>query len=274
MKKQILYLLFILLTFQGFSQSLTPEFEFELYFEDAAGNKDTLIIGYDENATDSIDTSFGEINLINQPWSSDNFEVFITDRGITPTIKTKKQIVNPPCTNDWQNWTYRSLFFSIKNAEFPIQLSLNTNLLENHCLNGSFLAVDDDPRWWAYSFLHQSAVLEEPNYLNQYQDPTDDKTISYYWLILADSSQQSYILSIDDFDNNPNLKVFPNPFDDEFTITSEYSVSNIQLSNLQGEAIQYERNGNTIVPLNISRGLYFLSFEIQGEIYTYKILKQ
>jgi len=46
------------------------------------------------------------------------------------------------------------------------------------------------------------------------------------------------------------------------------------LSNLQGEAIQYERNGNTIVPLNISRGLYFLSFEIQGEIYTYKILKQ
>lgn len=274
MKKQILYILFILLTFQGFSQSLTPEFEFELYFEDAAGNKDTLIIGYDENATDSIDTSFGEINLINQPWSSDNFEVLIAYHGVNYDVKSKKMIIKKPCLKNWQDIINRTLFIQIKNAEFPIQLSLNTNLLENNCLNGSFLAVDDDPRWWAYSFLHQSAVLEEPNYLNQYQDPTDDKTISYYWLILADSSQQSYILSIDDFDNNPNLKVFPNPFDDEFTITSEYSVSNIQLSNLQGEAIQYERNGNTIVPLNISRGLYFLSFEIQGEIYTYKILKQ
>lgn len=274
MKTKILYILFILLTFQGFSQSLTPEFEFQLYFEDAAGKKDTLILGYDENATDSIDTSFGEINLINQPWTSDSFEVFVTDRGITPTIKSKKQIVNPPCTNSWQNWVYRTLFISIKNAQFPIQLSLNTSLLQNNCLNGSFLAVDDDPHWWAYLYLNQSAVLEEPDYLNQYQDTTDGKTISYYWLILADSSQQSYILSNDNFEKNPNIKVSPNPFNEKITISGEYPVSNIQFSNLQGESIKFERNGNTIVPFNTSKGLYLLTFELQGNVYTYKILKQ
>src|SRR5690554_2205346 len=272
MKKK-LFLLFFLITGGLFGQQ-TPEFEFELYFEDAVGNKDTITLGYDENATDSIDTSFGEINLINQPWSSDSFEVNVTDRGITPTIKSKKQIVNLPCTNSWQNWIYRTLFISIKNAQFPIQLSLNTSLLQNNCLNGSFLAVDDDPRWWVYSYLNQSAVLAEPNYLNQYQDATDGKTISYYWLILADSSQQSYILSNDNFEKNPNLKVSPNPFNEKITISSEYPVSNIQLSNLQGEAIKFEINGDTIVTFNTSNGLYLLTFELQGNIYTYKILKQ
>src|SRR5690554_7600324 len=70
MKTKILYILFILLTFQGFSQSLTPEFEFQLYFEDAAGNRDTVTLGYDQLATDTINSQFGEVNLLNTPWGN------------------------------------------------------------------------------------------------------------------------------------------------------------------------------------------------------------
>ena len=40
------------------------EFSFQMYFEDAAGNKDTLTIGYDPNGTDTIDAQFGEANII------------------------------------------------------------------------------------------------------------------------------------------------------------------------------------------------------------------
>lgn len=50
------------------------EFSFELYFEDALGNKDTLILGYDSNATNGIDPLFGELNMTGQPWDN-TFEV-------------------------------------------------------------------------------------------------------------------------------------------------------------------------------------------------------
>ncbi len=37
------------------------EFSFIMSFEDAAGNRDTLVFGYDERATDSVDIGFDEL---------------------------------------------------------------------------------------------------------------------------------------------------------------------------------------------------------------------
>lgn len=79
------------------------EFIFEMYFEDAIGNKDTLVIGYDINATDSIDSVFGEKNIISVPLDS-LFDVRMTDvwlkKSSAPipsqeygSFHTKKQIV-------------------------------------------------------------------------------------------------------------------------------------------------------------------------------------
>jgi len=50
------------------------EFSFELYFEDAVGNRDTLVLGYDENATDTIDSGFLEIDISGSIWNN-TFEV-------------------------------------------------------------------------------------------------------------------------------------------------------------------------------------------------------
>ena len=44
------------------------EFAFELIFEDNAGNLDTLMLGYDSLATDSVDAAFGEANVVNEPF--------------------------------------------------------------------------------------------------------------------------------------------------------------------------------------------------------------
>lgn len=62
MKKK-LFLLFFLIPGGLFGQQ-TPGFEFELYFEDALGNRDTIILGYDDSATDGIDIGFEEERLI------------------------------------------------------------------------------------------------------------------------------------------------------------------------------------------------------------------
>lgn len=68
MKTIYIFLLGMFLGFGSLAQQ-TPEFEFQLYFEDALGNRDTVTIGYDPAATDGIDADFGEENILNQPWS-------------------------------------------------------------------------------------------------------------------------------------------------------------------------------------------------------------
>lgn len=59
------FFIVILISFVSYS-GLTQEFSFPLYFEDASGAKDTIIYGYDEDASDGIDSVFGEENLINK----------------------------------------------------------------------------------------------------------------------------------------------------------------------------------------------------------------
>ena len=39
-------------------------FSINMNFQDAAGNRDTLILGYDSNASDTIDTFFNEMNIL------------------------------------------------------------------------------------------------------------------------------------------------------------------------------------------------------------------
>lgn len=45
-------------------------FSFPMYFSDALGNKNTLVIGYDINASYGIDSAFGEENIITEPMDS------------------------------------------------------------------------------------------------------------------------------------------------------------------------------------------------------------
>ena len=265
-------LIFLFLTGGIFSQQ-SPEFSFDLYFEDASGFKDTLILGYDQSATNGVDQAFGEINEISQPWSSNLFQVFLTNSGLEPTLKSKKQILMKPCGEDWQDWISRVYFISIKNAVFPIQLELSTDIYQNSCLNGSFLALDGDP-WLKYSNFNNSITLVEPNYLNQYQDPIDGNLISYYWIILADSSQQSGILATESSVLPERINLFPNPFIDKITIPKNITISNILISDLNGKLIDFDQDKNSIYPKNCASGLYIVSFESNGEIIKFKIIKK
>jgi hypothetical protein len=58
-------------------QQLIPRFETAFYFEDAIGNKDTVHIGYDLEATKETDAAFGEVEY-NAPFDS-IFDVRVKD---------------------------------------------------------------------------------------------------------------------------------------------------------------------------------------------------
>ncbi len=64
---------------------IAQEFSFTLNFEDALGNTDSLIIGYDNNGTDGIDAAFGEVNIISVPYNS-GIDVRISDEWWNRTL--------------------------------------------------------------------------------------------------------------------------------------------------------------------------------------------
>ena len=74
MKTYCTLIFLILFSLIGKSQ----KYSFPLYFEDSAGNRDTLYFGEDPSSTFGIDEQFGEKNLINKPLDS-TFDVFFTD---------------------------------------------------------------------------------------------------------------------------------------------------------------------------------------------------
>ncbi len=91
------YLLFISLFIPFIIQA--QQFSFQLYISDSLGHADTLTLGYDANATDSIDVGFGEVNIVNQAWDT-NLEARICPYGdwnfatqFQPAFETKKQIM-------------------------------------------------------------------------------------------------------------------------------------------------------------------------------------
>ncbi|MCF8359899.1 MAG: T9SS type A sorting domain-containing protein [Prolixibacteraceae bacterium] len=107
MRKLFAFCTLFLLSYTMFGQ----ENCYPLYFEDAAGNRDTVWFGDAPSATFWLDEHLGEVNLINEPVDS-VFEVFFTDAvtgGMynpddffdcyldfdqTPSFITKTQFVN------------------------------------------------------------------------------------------------------------------------------------------------------------------------------------
>lgn len=107
MKRIIITTALLAAVFTVFAQSQI----FPIWFEDAAGNKDTLWFGYDLAATAGLDENFDEINLLGQPMDT-VLNVFFTDAARSvhdhyfefernPTFATKRQIINDRALIDW-----------------------------------------------------------------------------------------------------------------------------------------------------------------------------
>ena len=119
--------------------SSAQEFSFELYFEDALWNRDTLVFGYDPLATDSIDVAFGEENIITQPWDS-VFEVRISDYYYeNPTLRPTSFNSNKGIFKKRTGYNYltTAMQINIKSNHFPITVSCDSTLFESLDKRGS-----------------------------------------------------------------------------------------------------------------------------------------
>lgn len=89
------FLILTTLLYYGFSNSMaqpTAQFETTFYFEDAIGNQDSVIVGYDTLATYDIDPEFGEQEILS-PFDS-VFEVRAGTDYFLFRTKLSKKIIN------------------------------------------------------------------------------------------------------------------------------------------------------------------------------------
>lgn len=255
----------------------SQEFSFTLYFEDALGNKDSIIIGYDSMGTKGIDTVFKEDNIIDKAYS-ENFEIRIGNEwmknnlNINPSIdfyETKKQITIETCNSSdfWTIFPLIEIHFLCRN--YPIKVSWNKLLFNDECRNGSVLTGVHPGGWWdvaGYRFdmlKRDTALLEEHDLRYAAND-----SIYVGWFIFADSSLLK--VNVDEInEDGKDVLIYPNPCYENLYINSPSIIGDldIEIINSIGELILIEKNMNPINLMELLPGIYFLKIKKRNTYY-------
>lgn len=284
MKKITLIPYLLLISTFSFSQ----EFSFQLYFSDSAGNKDTITLGYDLNATSGIDLMFGETNIISTPLDT-GLDVRISDEWannfynyLPGTYHTKKQIVYKSCGAN------PIISIDIFTNNWPVTATWDSTLFSANCRYGSVFTSFTPGGWW--DVLSPSnliwAILAEKN---QVTFTTNDDgfnndaysfinsnldTIPVFWVAMGDSS--IIYPGINNIETLDNIKLFPNPSSDYIfysLLNSKLVIENIQVVGILGNKINTRYDNNKIDVRTLQNGEYFVIFEFQkGQITRSKII--
>lgn len=279
---------FILFCFIG-GFSFAQTFSFELHLEDATGAKDTLIFGYDANATDGIDASFQEDNIINQAWSN-QFEAritviapnFVIDDGeymhITEAGQLKKQIKKEDCID-------QGVFvhlIQLKNAVYPISITWDSTLFNTPCLSNTII-TDWHPGLWFDAILGVDPQF--PYEFNMTDSGTFTHTSTYMinnqsdtlgLLYFALASENQIFVGIDELEKTA-FNVSPNPSHDliNLNVQGNEVIKSVALFDMNGQLMQVPVQENVIYLYNLSSGIYFLEVQFEsGQIETRKVIKE
>lgn len=275
------------------------QFQLEVYFRDAADNRDTIVIGYDSQAENELNEVFDGENLIAAPLDS-GLDVRLSNRiygllgfGIhqslfkqEPTYSTKKKISNSNI-----NCKVGYLTLEIYTKNWPVFISWNNFIISptNTCNLNLVLTAYPFGTWWdnfgfpcstfgRYIFgenegigIMQNCTLDR---LEPYSYSTDNNdTVSLYPFVFLKDSE--LYLSTSNSKEVKNYKVYPNPINDKLYIEMEDVIMN--------DAILIDMNGrklNVVVQNNyinfeaLPSGVYFLQFKNRnGDTFTEKLVK-
>lgn len=257
--------------------SFAQQFECTLIFEDALGNTDTLIYGYDTSATHEIDALFGEFDLITVPINS-AFEVRFSDvfvNGTTsPTHQSKKQII----PNDCPDWLQSNFGTSIEiySDNYPISIRWNSALFGDSCRMGSIL-TDVHPGGWFDSqgtfrtFLEQTSdVTIAPTHYHYINGQAQN--IDVLWAAFMDTSVFEIPFNPIIFDpgwtaieelHAAFLSVYPNPVESELTVDCSGEIRSAVLLDLKGKVVWQAANpSQKIFDVSfLESGFYLLKIE-------------
>jgi hypothetical protein len=288
MKKK--YILFCILMLSQIAWG--QEFSFQMNFQDSAGNKDSLTLGYDVTATDSIDASFGETNIISTPLSA-GLDVRVTNEWFkrnlssptTGTFHTKKQIVD----KDFFPFINIDIFTN----HWPVTASWDNLQFNNNVRNGSIFTSINPGGWWDtgspsnlykvdFKSTNQVTFTSNISVFNGFFNDNyayingSNDTISVFWLAFGDST--SFPTGINKTMNLEDIKIYPNPVTNYLNIQStepNLKIAQIQLFDLSGKEQQIELTDDPVNLEGIPEGMYFIRLTLQnGQTVMKKIIKK
>lgn len=294
------FFIFIFSFFNSFSQytipwaTQQPAWVFPIWFEDGNGQKDTVYIGYDTNASiyewGGIDTIFGE-KLVGIDTSKFNVSLCIdwfSCSGLCDSV-IKSTVSNFTYLAQCGNAGAAFLFI---NGELPLKISWDVTLFRSDSLPfpdqspapGAQGRIDYDP-WNLYPnggsgncFFNEPVLLTDTGI---YSCIKKDSVIFYYTFDTTQNSPIPYFsfsiepwtgnyVGISEKNNNDlEIAIAPNPFTNDAIITipykilheseklffSLYDVLGNEVKNLMIETSEYRLKRN-----NLPEGIYFYRF--------------
>ncbi|MEI6297254.1 MAG: T9SS type A sorting domain-containing protein [bacterium] len=246
------------------------QFSFILKFIDAVGNTDSITLGYDLTATDTLDLSFGETNIISTPYTSgldvragnvwfqqNSFPGF----GQIP-FETKKQIVPNTCGSGNFWLIFPVIEINIVSHYFPVKAYWNKILFNDSCKNGSVFTSVHPGGWWDTGGFRIVLNLEDSTtfYQNQYYYLSGTDTVNVYWAAFSDSTLLAVAVNELEIEKYL-LKIFPNPTSDFATISVSKTfgeINRVELLNSVGQLTYCSKQLNNIDIKGLPKGLYFI----------------
>jgi hypothetical protein len=278
------------------------EFSFQMYFEDALGNRDTLTIGYDPNGSrDSILPDFGEENISHIPFDS-VFDVRISNQSDFNTegfvlLHSKIKVIQLDCTQSY-HW-YQLLPYTniiIHALHWPVKATWDSSNFLNDCIKGTLFTSWHPSGWWDYGgsysnfeaieLISDSQIIFLQNYPDNWDVNTVDnfthyiddtgKPISIFFLAFGDSTLIK--MKTEKLIDLYYLELSPNPTSGRLYIHSDiYSLDNftLYLFDMMGKEYPISAESNFIEIGFLPSGTYVLIFWApHGNFLSKKIIKE
>gem|GEM_PF-4034177 len=266
-------------------------FSFQLAFEDAAGNRDTLELGFDPNATDGIDASFGETNLLGTAPNSgldvrvsDEWEKRMNQGLASGTFHTKKQILEKTnCSAGIANDYLMSLTLDIRTDFWPVTVSWDSAFFSGYFNDTSGLCyglalLTDGPYNGiqgfvdGYSNLPLVSMQSSTNYSfstnvspstafpqHSYMDAAGD-SVPVFWFFFNELT--FYQVGIEDeMTAGPKVEIFPNPSHGQNALKIDangHEITDLKCFDLQGKEMPTHFRSGQIDISMFPAGMYCL----------------
>ena len=260
-------------------------FEIPIYFEDSAGYKDTIVLGYDPLASYAIDTSFGEINIIDSSYN-DDFEVraaiyeydYFFEHGVLPrVIESKRMIVDSVCSYPSYTGESNSIMVVIKSYNWPIAIRWDNTLFLEDC---NFIdIIDCAPGGWFDvcgaghpHLLFEMRLIDSVSYYDtEFKIETEQDTLNaLFFRFYSDFGS-----GVKDVQER-KVHFFPNPT--QRLISFDHPLNKddrISVTDIIGRSVSFNYNNQEIDLLYAPDGMYILTLKLHtGESVVMKVIKK
>ncbi|MEN0005550.1 MAG: T9SS type A sorting domain-containing protein [Bacteroidota bacterium] len=294
MKQLFFYCFTFQLAFHFAGQAQTiPDFQTTFYFEDAIGNRDSIIVGYDELASDCQDEDFGEITLT-APFDS-TFEVRAA--VYAPPVLCRSDLGKKVITKSgitWQNCPSMNTVIFYTHAKYwPVTVRWDSLVFStDYCRSSSAILdhvteevagpipANQIPPYFACLSVQSAAsfTLPRDTLLDDWSPVSIEKEVEslgmqtiyglrFHYTFEGGYSPCFWVTTPTEhpITSSPDIQLFPNPTTGQVTITGLQGHAWQQLLVLDSQGRMLEQfaapqEGLSLELRGRASGLYFLCF--------------